>query len=93
MAAARATALTPPEQIVVVGPRGRDDTRALWQMVHRRFRPFTIVVPVEPGPAQDAVAALLPWMGAMRMVDDRATAYVCREFVCAAPATSPEALS
>jgi uncharacterized protein len=28
----------------------------------------------------------------MRMVDGRATAYVCRDFVCAAPATDPEAL-
>jgi uncharacterized protein YyaL (SSP411 family) len=92
MAAALATSLTPGEQIVVVGPRDREDTQRLWRRAQRRFRPFTVMVPVEPGAAQDRLAARLPWLGQMRMVDGRATAYVCRDFVCAAPATDPEAL-
>jgi uncharacterized protein YyaL (SSP411 family) len=35
----------------------------------------------------------VPWIGGMRTVDGRATAYVCREFRCEAPTTNPEDLS
>ena len=76
------------------GPvRGREDTARLWRRAQRRFRPFTVMIPIEPGSAQEALGAQLPWLAAMRMIGDRATAYVCRGFVCAAPLTDPEALS
>jgi uncharacterized protein YyaL (SSP411 family) len=93
MASALAVALTPPGQIVVVGPRGREDTEALWQAAQRRYRPFTIMLPVEPGPAQEALADMLPWIAEMRMIDGRATAYICQDFVCASPTTDPERLN
>ncbi|MDH4064359.1 MAG: thioredoxin domain-containing protein [Acidobacteriota bacterium] len=93
MAAAVATAHAPSSQIVVVGPRQRDDTLTLWRRAQRAYRPFTVMLPVEPGGPQQALADLLPWIGGMRMVDDRATAYVCREFACEAPTTTLEALS
>ena len=38
------------------------------------------------------MAARLPWLGAMQMRDDKATAYVCRDFVCREPVTDAEAL-
>jgi uncharacterized protein YyaL (SSP411 family) len=93
MAAALATALDPGEQIVIVGPRQREDTRRLWRTAHRSFRPFTVMVPVEPGAAQTALGARLPWLAAMAMVNGQATAYVCRNLVCEAPVTDPEGLS
>ena len=93
MAAALATAITPSSQIVVVGPRDRDDTRALWRRAQRKFRPFTVMMPVEPGEGQEAIAALLPWVGQMSMSGGKATAYVCENFVCSAPVVDPEALS
>jgi len=92
MAAALATALAPPSQIVVVGPRDRADTQALWRRVQRTFRPFTVVIPVEPGEAQTVLGGLLPWVSAMTMIDGQATAYVCDNFVCAAPIVDPEAI-
>jgi hypothetical protein len=92
MAAALAASLTPGEQIVVVGPGDRDDTRRLWRRAQRAFRPFAVVLPVEPGPAQQALSARLPWVADMKMLDDRATAYLCRDFVCTAPTTDLEAL-
>jgi len=93
MAAVLATSLAPGEQVVVVGPPGREDTQRLWRRAQRQFRPFAVMLRVEPGEAQDAIAARLPWIGAMRMQDGRATAYVCRDFVCAAPVTDAEALA
>ena len=92
MAAALATALAPSAQVVIVGPRARDDTRALWRRAQRALRPFTVMMPVEPDEPQHAIAALLPWVAEMRMVNGQATAYVCRDFVCQAPVTDPGAL-
>jgi uncharacterized protein YyaL (SSP411 family) len=31
----------------------------------------------------------MPWVADMKMIDDKATAYVCRGFVCSAPSTDP----
>ena len=80
-------------QIVIVGPAGGQDTLALLQEVARRYRPFAAVVPVRPGPAQDALAARMPFVGPMRMRDERATAYVCRDFTCREPVTDAAALA
>ena len=38
------------------------------------------------------LARLLPWTGPLVLRDGRATAYVCRNFACEMPATSPEEL-
>jgi uncharacterized protein YyaL (SSP411 family) len=80
-------------QAIIVGPRGRDDTRALARVLAERYLPFTYVLPVEPGAPQAALALQLPWIGPMTMIDDRATAYVCRHFTCESPVTSPEELA
>ena len=52
------------------------------------FRPFAVAVLVDPA-QQDAIAAHLPWVAAMTMIDGRATAYVCRNFACDKPFTDP----
>jgi uncharacterized protein YyaL (SSP411 family) len=92
MAAALATSMQPGEQIVIVGPRDREDTMRLWRRAQRRYRPFAVMIPVEPGERQMALGARLPWVREMSMCDGRATAYVCRDFACATPVTDPEAL-
>jgi uncharacterized protein YyaL (SSP411 family) len=85
--------LHPPSQVVVIGPPDRPDTRALWSVVHRQYRPWMVALPVAPGDGHQALAELLPWLGAMTMSEGRATAYVCRQFSCDAPVTDAEALA
>jgi uncharacterized protein YyaL (SSP411 family) len=81
-------------QIVLAGPRDREDTRALRGVLTRAYQPFATVIAVEPGTAdQAALARLLPWVGAMGLVDGRAAAYVCRNFACERPITDPAALA
>jgi uncharacterized protein YyaL (SSP411 family) len=80
-------------QIVIVGPADREDTLLLQQEAARRYRPFAVVVPVRPGPAQHALAALMPFVGPMRMREGRATAYVCRAFTCREPVTDSAGLA
>ncbi len=77
-------------QIVLVGPR--DAVEPYMREVAGRYLPFAVVVPVEPGPHQDEVAAQMPFITGLRMKRGAATAYVCRAFACAEPATDLESL-
>ncbi len=72
-------------QVVIVGGRDAPDTIALQQAVARRYLPFAVIVPVEPGAAQQAVATLAPFVGPMSPRDSHAAAYVCRDFTCMQP--------
>ena len=79
-------------QVVLVGDPRADDTLALRRVLQSVYRPTTIVVPVVPE-HREAIARLLPWVAEMRGADGRAAAYVCRDFTCRLPATSPEQLT
>ena len=76
------------EQIVMVGRRDAADTQALWRAANRGYRPFAVTVLADPA-EQAALAAHMPWVAEMTMVEKEATAYVCRDFACDAPATDP----
>ena len=80
-------------QVVILGRRDADDTVALQAELARRYQPFAMVVPVEPGARQQTTAKLLPFVGAMELRGDRATAFVCRNFTCNEPAASAGALA
>ena len=92
MAAALSQYHAGTSQIVVVGACEAVDTRALRRRVAAHYLPFAVRVNVESGPRQRALAELLPFIGSMRMVDGKATAYVCADFTCKEPVCDPEAL-
>jgi len=52
-----------------------------------------VVVPVAPGERQQRIGAVAPFITAMRAIDNRATAYVCRDFACQAPTAEPGGLA
>jgi uncharacterized protein YyaL (SSP411 family) len=91
MGAALSNASSGGEQIVILGSRGDPHTSALWRAVQRRYRPFAVGVIVDPRD-RDRVAAHMPWVASMTAIEGKATAYVCRDFVCNQPTTSVEAL-
>jgi uncharacterized protein YyaL (SSP411 family) len=91
MAAALETAVTEGEQIVIVGKRGADDTNAMWLAAHKKYRPFAVVTQVDPS-QQSALAEHMPWIAEMKMMDGKATVYVCRGFACDAASTDPGGL-
>ncbi|MFO7695470.1 MAG: hypothetical protein R6V57_20480, partial [Vicinamibacterales bacterium] len=80
------------QQIGIVGAAGDPAREALERVTAERFLPFAVVVPVEPGARQQRIAAIAPFIGAMRALEGRATAYVCRDFACQAPTSDPEDL-
>ncbi|MDQ3213465.1 MAG: thioredoxin domain-containing protein [Acidobacteriota bacterium] len=77
-------------QLVIAG--APDRAASLARELARHYRPFTIVVPLVPGPPQQRLARLLPFTAAMSG-QDGAAAYVCRDFTCRQPVTTPEELA
>ena len=78
-----------PAQVVILGESGADDTRALERVVAAHYLPFAVRLTVATGEVQQRVAARLPFVGSMRCIDGRATAYVCTNFTCKEPVTAP----
>jgi uncharacterized protein len=76
-------------QVVIAGAADSADTRALVQEVSRHYLPFAVVVPLAPGDAQARLQERLPFVAQMAPRDGRATAYVCRDFTCRQPVTTP----
>ena len=79
-------------QIAIFGPGDRDDTRTLLDTVRGSYQPFAVMVTVQPGSSRDGLARLLPWIAPLTMREGRATAYVCRDFVCNQPVTEADRL-
>jgi uncharacterized protein YyaL (SSP411 family) len=79
-------------QVVIAGEAEADDTRALQAVLGARYVPNALVVPVV-NRHREALASLLPWTQPLVARDGRATAYVCREFVCRTPTSSAEELT
>jgi uncharacterized protein YyaL (SSP411 family) len=92
MSAALSTAHAAPEQIVVVGHAETPGRAELWSATHDRYRPFAVTIPVATDQSQQQLASRMPWVAAMTTRGERATAYVCRNFACAAPTSDPDTL-
>ena len=74
-------------QIVFAGNEFADALR-------RRYLPFAITIPIAAlqNPHRAELGKLLPWTEAMAARDGGPIAYVCRNFTCDAPVTSPREL-
>src|SRR5262245_25741804 len=78
-------------QIVVTGDAAAPATGALNEVIARRYLPFAITFPLVPEHAA-SLARLLPWTDAMARHLEKGAAYVCRNFTCEMPVTSPRDL-
>jgi hypothetical protein len=92
MIAARMMASTAPLHIVIVGDKAAAATQKMLQAVRERFIPYKNVVRLSGDATQEYLAARLPFLAAMQALDNRPTAYLCRNFACRQPVTTVEEL-
>ncbi|MFZ1400684.1 MAG: thioredoxin domain-containing protein [Candidatus Promineifilaceae bacterium] len=75
-----------PQEVAIIGDPDAPDTEALIATTFAAFRPNLVVAAGSP-------SSSIPLLTERQRLDDKATAYVCRRFVCQQPVNSPEALA
>ncbi|XP_076453674.1 spermatogenesis-associated protein 20-like [Babylonia areolata] len=83
--------LQSPKQIIIVGSLDSGDTKAMLRAVHNRFLPNKILILVNETD-QGFLHEKVETLKSLRMLDGKATAYVCENFTCSAPTNSVEVL-
>ncbi len=85
--------LTPPKEIAIIGAYDSPEAAALLDALHSRFVPGKIIAFGNPE-AEDFAEAekAIPLLASKKPVSGRAAAYVCENYTCKAPVTTPEAL-
>jgi len=76
--------LGPSNEVVVAGEPLAPETRAMLDLLHRRFLPKTVALYISPDRA-GAVSALAPFTMAMKPPEEGAAAYVCGGTACRPP--------
>lgn len=88
--AATEFALSATQEIVIIGDPDAADTRALLDVVRSRFLPNTVLL-LQPPEADPVITS--PLLEGRGQIDGKATAYVCQNYACQLPVTTPEALA
>ncbi|NQW24151.1 MAG: thioredoxin domain-containing protein [SAR202 cluster bacterium] len=77
-----------PKEVVIIGPRDNLATAALLKTVYGSFHPNKVLVG-----ADNAGEHGLPLLESRDMIDGQPTAYVCQNYACQLPVTTPEELA
>ncbi len=85
--------LAETKQILIAGDPTSQDTRELLRQVNTRFLPNKILLLADGGTAQQQLAVWLPFVAAAHRMKDRATAYVCENYVCKLPTVDPQVMA
>jgi uncharacterized protein YyaL (SSP411 family) len=81
--------LAQTEQILIAGDPAFQDTRELLHQVNTRFLPNKILLLADGGSGQEQLTRWLPFIAGAHRLQDRATAYVCENYVCKLPTADP----
>lgn len=82
-----------PKQIIIAGKANTSDTRALLRLVHERYLPNKFLILADGGAGQQQIARWLPFVEFMRPLDNKATAYICEDYVCRSPSSDLDVVS
>lgn len=82
------TVLHPSQEIAIVGDPADATTQALLAEVRQRYLPTTVLALKQPDQE-----AMLPLLAERGLVNGQAAAYVCENYACKLPVTTPEALA
>ncbi|MFC2165643.1 thioredoxin domain-containing protein [Acidobacteriota bacterium] len=85
--------LYPPKEIAIIGRREAEDTQALLLAVNSQFIPHKIVAFFDPDQSEkNLLIKKIPLLEGRDLLGGKATAYVCENYVCKLPVTSPKEL-
>ena len=82
--------MLPGTEIVLAGDLDDPALPVMQQALHRTYLPNTVTLWHPSSPQALAIEALVPMVKSMKEVDGKATVYICENFSCKQPVTSPE---
>jgi len=83
--------LQPHKEIAIVGVPGSAEVEGLLRALHARFIPNRIIALLDTSDGVAARArAAIPLLKGKELVSGKAAAYVCKDFTCSRPATTPD---
>jgi hypothetical protein len=80
----------PARELVIVGDPASEEVRALLRVARAEFRPNLVIAAAAPG---SPLSEMLPLFEGRAMLENRPTAYVCENYACRQPVTTPAALA
>jgi uncharacterized protein YyaL (SSP411 family) len=85
--------LDPPKEIAIAGKRDSEDTQRLLRTIHDFFIPHRIMAFIDAeSPEASRLYEKIPLLAGRKLVDGKAAAYICENFTCKLPVTSPKEL-
>ncbi|MCH7908345.1 MAG: thioredoxin domain-containing protein [Candidatus Hydrogenedentes bacterium] len=85
--------LYPPKEIAIAGAAGSEGVEMLLSALHAQFIPNKVVAFVDPADSgAEALGNAVPLLAGKKLVSGNAAAYVCENFACKLPVTTPEQL-
>ncbi len=81
--------LTPTTEVVIVGDPGAPDTREMISILNKTFSPAVVALVKDNTDKAGTLEKLAPFTASYKALDNRATAYVCRNYSCKSPTTDP----
>ncbi len=82
----------PALEVVIAPSRDRQDADDMLRALHRTFVPHKVVMLRPDDPHDHPITHIAPYTEYQRSLRGRCAAYVCRDFISAAPTTDPEGL-
>ncbi len=82
----------PTQEIVIAGDADATDTKQMLKLVRSKFLPNAVVLFHEAGEAAETIEKIVPFLKGQVAIDGKATAYVCKNYVCKQPVSKTEAL-
>jgi uncharacterized protein YyaL (SSP411 family) len=82
-------ALSPSQEVVIVGSRGTDDTKQMLQTLRKTYLPNVVVLFKQAAEQNPSISKYADFVEFMHAIDNKATAYVCTNFKCNFPTTDP----
>ena len=79
-----------PREIALIGDRNDPQTNAMIRAIYSDYWPNKVVALAAPGDERSIKAIAL--LANRPQIDGKATAYVCQQYTCLAPVTTPEQL-
>lgn len=74
-----------PQEVIITGDYGREETREMVRLVHRSRNPF--ISSVVHSDERNGLKDIIPHIENYKVVDGNPAAYICRDYACRPPIT------